>query len=259
MCLLEVRISGFKSVGDVVFELAPLTLLVGPPSSGKSNVVDGFGLASIVGRFSLLVMSGVCDGDVERDRDAFIRCVRLLLSNVNDILRIPVYVGGARQFNVDSLRWLHAWGEVGRVARVAIGGLEVSVTKSSIVVGDADFTPLLRYAFEEMGRSELSYDPYSEVREVVDRVTQMVGDGLVVGVYDFDRFKVGYRLERLIAGEGEWCRHVRRFLLEDASNLPMVLSGVAGFLVSFNELLENLGSPVRLILGGEQDRVYRAV
>jgi len=49
-----VRISNFKSVENAEFELAPLTILVGPPASGKSNILDALAFAGYFNRILLL-------------------------------------------------------------------------------------------------------------------------------------------------------------------------------------------------------------
>jgi len=54
MSYLKVAISNFKSIGDITFDLQPLTILIGPPASGKSNILDALGLLGYFNRFLLL-------------------------------------------------------------------------------------------------------------------------------------------------------------------------------------------------------------
>jgi len=42
---MRVRAKNFKSIGELELELAPLTILVGPPGGGKSNILDAIALA----------------------------------------------------------------------------------------------------------------------------------------------------------------------------------------------------------------------
>jgi predicted ATPase len=42
---LSVEIEWFKSVESVEFELGDLTVLLGPPAAGKSNILDVLGVA----------------------------------------------------------------------------------------------------------------------------------------------------------------------------------------------------------------------
>jgi len=49
-----VRIENFKSINRLELELAPLTILVGPPASGKSNILDALALLGYFNRIKLL-------------------------------------------------------------------------------------------------------------------------------------------------------------------------------------------------------------
>ena len=51
---IKVRISGFKSIGHVEMEPAPLTVLIGPPASGKSNILDALALLGYLSRHFLV-------------------------------------------------------------------------------------------------------------------------------------------------------------------------------------------------------------
>jgi len=59
-----IRISNFKSVENAEFELAPLTILVGPPASGKSNILDAIAFAGYFNRF--LLFDKEYESDVSR-------------------------------------------------------------------------------------------------------------------------------------------------------------------------------------------------
>jgi len=51
---LLAKIANFKSVESAELELAPVTILVGPPASGKSNILDAIALAGYFNRIMLL-------------------------------------------------------------------------------------------------------------------------------------------------------------------------------------------------------------
>jgi energy-coupling factor transporter ATP-binding protein EcfA2 len=51
---LKVSIENFKSVEKLEFELGDLTILVGPPASGKSNILDAIAIVGYLHRFKLL-------------------------------------------------------------------------------------------------------------------------------------------------------------------------------------------------------------
>ncbi len=42
---MKIKISNFKSIDLAEIDLAPLTLLLGPPVSGKSNLLDALAFA----------------------------------------------------------------------------------------------------------------------------------------------------------------------------------------------------------------------
>ena len=52
--ILRVTIGNFKSIGRVKFNLAPLTILLGPPASGKSNILDAIAIAGYFNRLLFL-------------------------------------------------------------------------------------------------------------------------------------------------------------------------------------------------------------
>jgi len=51
---LRIRIRNFKSINEAEIDLAPLTLLLGPPASGKSNLLDALAFIGYFNRFLLL-------------------------------------------------------------------------------------------------------------------------------------------------------------------------------------------------------------
>ncbi|MCD6368547.1 MAG: AAA family ATPase [Thermoproteales archaeon] len=56
-----ITIGNFKSIGRVKFNLAPLTILLGPPASGKSNILDAIAAAGYFNR--LLFLDKEYDGN----------------------------------------------------------------------------------------------------------------------------------------------------------------------------------------------------
>ncbi len=49
--ILKIKIKNFKSIKNAEVKLAPLTILIGPPASGKSNILDCIGLLGYFHRF----------------------------------------------------------------------------------------------------------------------------------------------------------------------------------------------------------------
>ncbi len=54
MIKLIITIKNFKSIGEITLELAPLTILIGPPAAGKSNILDAIGLTGYFHRLIVL-------------------------------------------------------------------------------------------------------------------------------------------------------------------------------------------------------------
>ena len=50
---MEIKISNYKSVGKVQMKLERVTVLLGPPAAGKSNVLEAIALATYFDRFAL--------------------------------------------------------------------------------------------------------------------------------------------------------------------------------------------------------------
>jgi len=48
------RVSNFRSIENAEFKLAPLTILIGPPASSKSNILDVLAFAGYFNRILLL-------------------------------------------------------------------------------------------------------------------------------------------------------------------------------------------------------------
>jgi len=51
---LRIKIRNFKSIDSAEIDLVPLTLLLGPPASGKSNLLDALAFIGYFNRFLLL-------------------------------------------------------------------------------------------------------------------------------------------------------------------------------------------------------------
>ncbi len=59
---MRVSISNFRSIEDLEIELAPLTILIGPPAGGKSNILDAIELIGYFNKF--LMLDSEYGGDV---------------------------------------------------------------------------------------------------------------------------------------------------------------------------------------------------
>ena len=51
---LRVELENFKSIRKMGLELGDLTILVGPPAAGKSNILDALAIIGYLHRFKVL-------------------------------------------------------------------------------------------------------------------------------------------------------------------------------------------------------------
>ncbi len=91
---LEARVEGFKSVGSATLRLAPLTLILGPPASGKSNLLEAL---EVLG-FAVKTLIEAAAGEYPSQRDVgrlddYVRAVRC-----SDLL--STFRGAKRSFRV---------------------------------------------------------------------------------------------------------------------------------------------------------------
>jgi hypothetical protein len=152
---LSVEIEWFKSVESVEFELGDLTVLLGPPAAGKSNVLDALSIAGYLHRFRLL--------DREYENNAANLEPLTLLARFNDIPQ------------------LFRYSDLSRPVRIRISGdvtlnYEISFTSGS-----------LRIAVNEKPLSwdlrTLRSDPMSELQSFTKQLPV-----LETRLYGFDRY-----------------------------------------------------------------------
>jgi AAA15 family ATPase/GTPase len=51
---IKLEIENFKSIQKLKLDLSDLTILIGPPASGKSNILDALALMGYINRFRVL-------------------------------------------------------------------------------------------------------------------------------------------------------------------------------------------------------------
>ena len=77
---MKVRITNFKSIEDAKLSLERVTLIIGPPATGKSNILEGIALACYPARFQRGLIELYRVGDKYR-----IPSVRRIIQRVNSI------------------------------------------------------------------------------------------------------------------------------------------------------------------------------
>jgi len=183
---MEIKISNYKSVGKVQMKLGRVTVLLGPPAAGKSNVLEAIALATYFDRFALY-------SDVE----PLSKLVR-----TDDIRGLFQHYGTkAVEVGIDGGGWrrsLRIYFQKG--LRLELNGADVPITPSS--------------------RSpHFSYDGIGY--EIADRVKlfEILGESVAARLYAFERFK-GDIVGAMVAGaEAETLPDLLR---EDGKNFGAV-------------------------------------
>jgi len=222
------RASNFKSIENVEFELAPLTILIGPPASGKSNILDALAFAGYFNRFLLL--------DKEYENNA------LNLEPLQLILR------------VDSPQKLFMWYDLTRSVSV-----ELSMSPSEVLSVKLQFS---------QGRPELSVNgavvpwdltnlpptPFPEVKNALSSAAK--GKLLVESrLYGYDRYQLSSLQcdSRTLCGFNMRLKGMqsmlipRNILSEFGWNGSNLVKSVKDIVNELNNLLkENLGSKIEI-------------
>ena len=154
---MEIKVSNYKSVGNVQMKLGRVTILLGPPAAGKSNLLEATALAAYFDRFALY--SGV-EPLAKLVRTDDVRGLFLHYDNTKAV-EVGVDGGGLR-------RLLRIYTQRG--LRLELNGIDVPVVPSS--------------------RSpHFSYDGIGY--EIADRVKllEVLGESVAARLYAFERFK----------------------------------------------------------------------
>jgi hypothetical protein len=211
--LMEVSISHYKSVENVWMKLERVTVLLGPPAVGKSNLLEATALATYFDRYALY-------DDVEplpklirvaSIRDIFTRY------DLSKAVEVAVEGGGWRR----SLR-LH----IQKVPRLELDGVEVPLKETD-----------RPYLFSHAGR-----------RYGADEASLLGGGRVLARLYAFDRFRD--EIVNSMVGVSR-AKAPRSLLREDAKNFGAVAAEQAEVFREVNAELSELGQvEVRLLDDG---------
>jgi predicted ATPase len=161
---VEVFISHYKSIEKIQMKLGKVTVLLGPPAAGKSNVLEAIALATYFDRYAFYV-----------DVEPLSKLVRT--ADVSDLftfydltkaVEISVGVGEWRR----SLRIYFQKG-----LRLELNGVEVPI-KGYLKVPDRS---LYLFSYD---RDEYGINP-----DRVSKLLGVLGEKVVARLYGFDRFK----------------------------------------------------------------------
>jgi hypothetical protein len=194
---LRVRIEWFRSIESVEFELGDLTVLLGPPAAGKSNILDALGVAGYLHRFRLL--------DREYGNNAANLEPLTLIARFNEIPQ------------------LFRYGDIGRPIRVKISGdialsYEISFVSGSprVVVNEKPLPWDLR---------TLRPDPMGELQNVVKQL-----QAFETRLYGFDRYGLA---SGVCMGPHPCGLHLRLSAISNARGTPVSLLSELGWNAPF--------------------------
>ncbi len=223
---MRVRIRDFKSVGFADVELAPLTLLLGPPASGKSNVLDALALVGYFNRFVVLQEEY---GDNASNLEPL-----TLISRFNEYVQLFRYHDLTRKVGVEVEGIA---GELKLEIYFRKGGLNVAFNGVKI----------------PWDLRSLRSDPMHDVRNAL---RQAAGDGLVEArLYGYDRYGLassvcqspvncGFHMHLRGVQVRPLPRHV---MSEFGWNAHMLTKSVSDVILHLNSvLMENLGEKVEV-------------
>jgi len=242
---LRVDIKGFKSVARLGLEFGGAAVLIGPPSSGKSNVLEALALYGVAYR-AFLVQQGLVE-DVVPAFPPLIRCVtcsdllwrgghRFLLSSSAEIA-----LGAA---GGSSLRRLRVSCQSGSRVRLEAKGLRVEARLAPVL---GPFYPSYITSYEDDREALLvgflrlllgSLGKEDRFRVTVEGEPEP-GALYIPVLYSFDRSGAVYQFLLGLTGVNRGER-----LLEDASNLGWLLYSEPG-------LAERVAGVVEAITGIE--------
>ncbi len=152
--ITRIEIDGFKSLRDFAMDLEPFTVLIGPNSAGKSNILEALALLS---RLVSMSMNDALKLGRGRVRDQFSRRGSEVVGEMT--FKVDLLVVGAR-FHAAVPRAHSRWRYVLRLSRRAVARLEQIViaeeSLSAILTGEDDWAsshpemaPWLSYKYSQ--------------------------------------------------------------------------------------------------------------
>jgi len=161
---VEVSISHYKSIEKAQMKLGKVTVLLGSPAAGKSNVLEAIALATYFDRYAFYV-----------DREPLSRLVR-----TDDVSNLFTFYDLTKtiEISINTDKWrrsLRIYFQQG--LRLKLNDTEVPITRYAKV-------PIRSlYLFSYSGSE------YGIVPDKVDKLLGVLGENVITRLYGFDRFK----------------------------------------------------------------------
>ena len=220
---MEVFISHYKSIEKAQMKLGKVTVLLGPPAAGKSNVLEAIALATYFDRYAFYV-----------DREPLSRLVRT--DDVSDLFTFYDLTKTV-EINISTDEWRRSL----RIYFQKGLRLELNDAKVSIEGYPQVFDRSL-YLFSYSGL-EYRVNPY-EIKKLPDTF----GEKIVTRLYGFDRFKDDI-INSMIKGVG--VEAPQGLLREDGKNFGLVAKKQPEVISDINaELAELSRVEVKLLEDG---------
>lgn len=213
------EIENFKSIGSIELEFAPLTLLVGPPASGKSNILDAL---AVLGYFKRLQRMGE-----EYDSPSQIESLNAI----------------ARFFNVDQLFRFHDY-----TRRIKMN-VEDNGKSSEFIISYTEGRIHL-----ELNGNEIDWEfkPSTDLvyynNQKLEKRLEIIKEGIIFEsrLYGFDRYGLG-----ITSCGSDYCgfyKYLRKEKSSDAprtilselgSNAPVLTRVVNDLILEINDIMMN--------------------
>jgi len=207
---MKLRIENFKSVEILEMELAPVTLLVGPPAGGKSNILDAIALIGYFNRINLL-------NEEYENNECY-------LESPPELLRISEHQHLFRYENLDQ--------------RIKIELKDKIFASLCLEYKEG----LLHLSFNDVlipSSNLYFYEVKSKIKEVKDKITFLDSR-----LYAFDRYGLAGKISDYVKGS-QTSPYPLHVLSELGRNLPQISASAKDIIIDFNEtLLSQIGAKI---------------
>ncbi len=191
---MEVSISHYKSIEKVQIKLGRVTVLLGPPAAGKSNVLEAIALATYFDRFAFYV-----------DREPLSRLVR-----IDDVSNLFTFYDLTKtvEISINTDKWR-------RSLRIYFQqGLRLELNDTEVPIARYSKVPIRSlYLFSYSGSE------YGIVPDKIDKLLGVLGENVITRLYGFDRFK-DYVIKSIV--NGVEVEAPQDLLREDGKNFGIV-------------------------------------
>jgi len=213
---LKLSVKNFKSIKDVELKLTPITVLIGPPAAGKSNLLDAIVLLGYLDRFMFLEEYGNNASYMENP---------LEITRASEVLDYFRYFNSMERISLTlevekAVRNLEAYFEAGSLK------LELNNVKIPWNFG-------------------LRSDSMGEVRNAV---AQAVKELLNIKIYSFDRFRASILNHFHLKTSTMIPPNILR---EDGMNAFTIARRTPEVLIRLNEVLKKVGLELKMLRSGQ--------